>query len=168
MLILRSSVRNQTESPLLRLPPEIRQMIFAYVLESASLFIYDDMDTDRTEVPRTGLHLPQVCRQIQRETKHLVDNFLYLSLDGSCCICAWDEDFDRRGHDARMVLELRLSSSIMAKLEDGEFDHGEGTAGHGFPSLQRVICESPQVSDVLAIRSLFGKADLEVMHVKVD
>lgn len=168
-LTTHSSVRNQIESPLLRLPLEIRQIIFAYALDSATFFFNWRGPSGRV---RADLHLPQVCRQIHCETKHMVDSFLYVSLDGDACICTWSTALDQQGCDLGSVIEVRLLGSMTAQIDEWVKDHGRWLADklhQQFPSLRRVICESSEVlgDKNESIRRLFGKADLQVVYIEI-
>lgn len=160
------------DSPLLRLPGELRKKIYEYALESPVLRITCDhnrsFNYDYPSLAFVQQRLPQVCRQVHCETKHPVDNFLWISLDGNYCICAWDKALSRQGHDVNSVLEFRLSSTVATEIEEWVDDHDEGFTSHHFPFLYGVICESPQNPDDMttAIRTLFEKANLEIVHIK--
>jgi hypothetical protein len=82
----RSSVANATESPLLRLPPEIRNMIFKFASQpdwSGWIGCYfnrrgcisrsgTSTRAYKSETRAFAIHLPQVCRQIYSETATLI------------------------------------------------------------------------------------------------
>lgn len=65
----KSTVRNQNESPLLRLPAELRITIYRLAIDSVTI----SLTFKPTKLSRQGLTLPQVCRQFNNETKRLVD-----------------------------------------------------------------------------------------------
>lgn len=143
-------------------------MIFTYALDSADLYVYYNIDKRRTEFSRDDLHLPRVCRQVHCETKHLVDNFLWVTLDGNSCVCAWGTALSRQGHNIHSVREFRLSSTMTTEIEEWVDDHDEGFTHSGLPFLQKVVCESARDPDDIttAMRTLFDKADLEVVHTQ--
>ena len=73
-----STKRNAIESPLLRLPPEIRNGIYTYVFGNTRYLFRDYHFSIRTPVTFTPdkaeyqrLSLPLVCRQLHHETRLL-------------------------------------------------------------------------------------------------
>lgn len=138
----------------------MRQTIFSFALDSATLSINWNKRLDQIRFGRVHLRLPQVCRQIHCETNHMLDSFLYISLSGHACICSWSLAFDRQGHDLDSVIEARPVGCVTAQIDQWVEEHGGELGGEPhrkFPSLQRVVCESPEVFGKKneSIRSLF-------------
>ena len=65
----RSTQQNQTSSPLLRLPPELRNCIYAYAFDSAEFTRGPKWagKLDSYYIECEGAHLHRVCRQIRSE-----------------------------------------------------------------------------------------------------
>ncbi|KAI8940066.1 hypothetical protein NX059_003785 [Plenodomus lindquistii] len=75
-----AAIHNSTASPLLQLPPEIRQIIFEYALGNryihvAPIFAYDSHDTPNQ------LSLPLVCTQIYAESQPILRSCTFFRFD---------------------------------------------------------------------------------------
>lgn len=168
-------MRNQAESPLLRLPAEIRNMIFSFALESAAFSVdhwYTAKDgKESVAFIRKGLYLPRVCRQIYYETKHLLDSYLFISIGAGGCPCAWQPALDRQGHHFRGVLEWRMTNATLESVEVGFFDNDDEShltvVRPLFPAVKRVVYKNSSftIDPAGMLRTLFDKPGLEVVRV---
>ena len=73
---------NQTASPLLHLPAEIQNAIYAFALDAAIVHVAYPSSVEM-ELRRRDLHLPRTCRQIARETTPYLDTFTRLVIERS-------------------------------------------------------------------------------------
>src|SRR5690242_12766858 len=74
----RSTQRNQTASRLLRLPAELRNRIYEFVFDSATLRRdLSPSSAGRHLVESDSPHLPLVCRQIRFEIRPFQNDFAY-------------------------------------------------------------------------------------------
>jgi hypothetical protein len=171
-----STTRNQTASPLLRLPADLRDIIFRFALYPVTVYVAFEPITPI----RQGLTLPQVCRQIQRETKFVVNTYetVHLNVGPDCMWSA--NDFVRLASDLRAIFStivtLQLSPAAtewmnyqaVFSLYDAEldvfFDWSPNPIPEIFKSLKRLIFRSENSSLRDRFRALFGKPDLEMVY----
>lgn len=71
-------ILNQLQSPLLRLPAELRNNIFAFALDTADLQPRYSRGDVTLQIVNLGRCLSQTCTQIRKETEHLHDSFTRL------------------------------------------------------------------------------------------
>lgn len=77
-----SAERNQIGSPFLRLPAEIRNMIYRFALDKANVSIVGDMPLEKLHCELSDTSLLQTCRQIRNESQSFVNTFTTLLLAG--------------------------------------------------------------------------------------
>lgn len=176
-----STERNQTESPLLRLPAEIRTAIYAYALGAATIRV---VRTTPMELRRDGLHSPRTCRQIYKESQPLVDAMTVLSLVHRDIWSPVDlkHALNRQSHSFTNVQELHLNPE-RAHLFFFQYKHNvkQGrmellvttceVLAQIFPSLQRLVLDVGFTSqthhyNVHVMRLLFCKAELEIVYAE--
>jgi hypothetical protein len=103
-----STTRNQTASPLVRLPADLRDIIFRFALYPVTVYVAFEPITPI----RQGLTLPQVCRQIQRETKFVVNTYetVHLNVGPDCMWSA--NDFVRLASDLRAIFSTIVTLQL--------------------------------------------------------
>jgi hypothetical protein len=116
--MLRSSVKNQTLSPLLRLPAELRIQIFTYALSDWQVCMFYSYECGQKVVqckPVNGvegpwisaksaiLGLPSTCRQLRSETAGLP--FTLNNALGWSTVWCMHVLFKRLGEERCMILE---------------------------------------------------------------
>ncbi|KAH7084321.1 hypothetical protein FB567DRAFT_79441 [Paraphoma chrysanthemicola] len=122
----------QTESPLLRLPAEIRNMIYSYAITTTTIYtsaigrVFFCVLPDNTNpsskgrVPTISLHrqitLPQVCRQLRAETYSLLFAINTLEISGLRCSSTTD-DYPADVRNAVEVLRVQLWPHLDSELE---------------------------------------------------
>ena len=142
-------------------------MIFTYALDSAAISI-DYIDCKNSYAfTRQGLHLPQVCRQVHCETKHPLERFFYVSINGDACICAWESALNRQRCHLHAVVELKIMEDMKALVPCWIAEQaGDGippAARHVLPYLEHVLVESQHGQDnheLETVRDIFGRPGL--------
>ncbi|KAL1604039.1 hypothetical protein SLS60_005631 [Paraconiothyrium brasiliense] len=81
--------RNAIQSPLLRLPAEIRSKIFQYATGGGHFLIAMPHEGNITDLRRSGVYLPQVSRQIYSETATLIFENNTFALDVDRMLISW-------------------------------------------------------------------------------
>ena len=88
-LTIPSTELNQRRSPLLRLPPELRNRIYAYSCDHVEI-IYSVMNPPHTDLEhcqirmkRDGDTLRFVCKQVRHEAKPYANSYQHLTCDTS-------------------------------------------------------------------------------------
>ena len=151
-------LKNQTNSPLLDLPAEIRKIIFDYVyMYKKTVSIYASRGTTgriyvaptplSLQYPRILLSLPRTCRQINAETKHLPFATGKLVGDYLSVETTITTKLNRAQADAITNIELRLDNWTQLEYwkhgHPCHFSSGELIAkvvSHLTPDL-RALCE---------------------------
>ncbi|KAH7072023.1 hypothetical protein BKA63DRAFT_604964 [Paraphoma chrysanthemicola] len=122
----------QTESPLLRLPAEIRNMIYRYAITTTTIYasaigrvffcvLPDNIDpSSKVRVSTISLHrhitLPHVCRQLRAETYNLL--FAINTLEISSLRCSsTTNDYPANVCNAVEVLRVQLWPHLDSGLE---------------------------------------------------
>ena len=99
--ILKADTYNSSASPLLKLPPELRNHIYSYVFQSA--ICYNSPDGRRRCMVVDNLSLNQTCRQIHSETAGLLNKFTVLRLhDSHGSLDSWINHRHGRSHTLLM------------------------------------------------------------------
>ena len=173
-----SSIRKQTVSPLLRLPAELRNTIYSFVFNPVTIYVAFEPLTPI----RQGLTLPQVCRQIQQDTKSLIDTYDTVHLNVGL-ECSWSAiDFSRLASDLRdtfsAVVTLQLSPTATEWLHTQRvvFLSDFGLASFMgldpnpipeiFKSLKRLSCLSVTENSIspASFQTLFGEPELVMVY----
>jgi len=168
-----STTRNQRDSPLLRLPPEIRIIIWRFALDTASLSLGE-------MCRRTKLHLLRLCRQINIESKPFVKAFTTLSLEESRPTDKSHIRYDvcRSRHDFASVRRLSLDFGLFPNFNPSHrrcclgmcspYLPSQHTGGvqEMFPALERLVLDPfwpLEEGQAHSIRLVFSKPHLEIV-----
>jgi hypothetical protein len=177
-----STGRNWAEPPLLRLPAELRNAVYRFVLETADL-VADDKPA--MTLQRSDLRLPRVCRQIHDETRALVG--MYGTVRLRCTWSSYDvfgvvELLQRPSNRLRLsaVRQLELSPFVAANIQRETLIHhfaiGGAAAGRidyrealsqTFQSLEKVVLPreaTTEVTEKESYRYWFKNPNLEVVY----
>ncbi|KAI4648275.1 hypothetical protein J4E93_004687 [Alternaria ventricosa] len=130
---LKIARQNQRNSPLLRLPAEIRNLIFGYALGGRTFHIshniYQDVTKNtnvskNTSVSKNALALLAVCRQVFAETALLPFSSNTFSAIHPQVFNMWIEDFPSVFAEA--VTSVRLHPCVVLSLSDQWLDLHDG------------------------------------------
>ena len=158
--------------------------MYRAALDTATVFVEVEVDhkfRQSLKLSRTGLCLPQACRQIM-ETALLVNNYTVFQLEGSSKWSIWIDCFGgfqsalfNHGQTFSAVRELQVAPGMVQPMRrhfnlpsiDGmPRNHLAKLSQHVFRSLKRLIvpetCE--QDRDVFVFQCIFGELDLEIMY----
>ncbi|KAJ4986219.1 hypothetical protein SVAN01_08266 [Stagonosporopsis vannaccii] len=174
-----STQRNQTASPLLRLPAELRNRIYEFSFDSATL--KRDLSpgsAGRHLVECDNPHLVQVCRQIRFETCPFRNDFTYHRLTVRTDSKHIADLVDCVGQtQCAQIVQIDIFQSLAGALEQMiryarlQGPYTEPWAKYGdkvFPELKRVVVTYPidladnSIEIKEALQTLFGKDDLDV------
>lgn len=172
-----STERNSIESPLLRLPAELRNPVYRAALDTAVIFVgYEIARPPRLR--RKGLYLPRVCRQTRHEIASLVDGYTKLHLEGSwkwARVRSFQSALIRQSQSFSAVRELHLPVEKAVLISQ----YIEGLAVHGLPqqlsgkllqnifsSLERIVLYVKDQGNIDAhiFRHWLGKPELEIVY----
>ena len=158
----RSTQKNQVNSPLLRLPPELRNRVYAYAFTSATLKCDSAIVGYRTSIRyyivRDGAVLRRICRQTRSEIRpfQLHNSSTALSIG---CYGEWFQ-----GVGCSKIVDLEMSfqpAEALHKMLRHQYTYGcswypklRDTIGSGFfLDLQRVVVTFSE-SDLEDLREL--------------
>ncbi|KAF2253363.1 hypothetical protein BU26DRAFT_399624, partial [Trematosphaeria pertusa] len=100
---------NQRESPLLRLPAELRNKIYSYVLGGRLWELKDTLTAGSRE--KNSMSLLRVCRQINAETASLPFELGTFSFESLSALMQWSQRMPPKQRDAvRSVRTAHCSS----------------------------------------------------------
>ncbi len=168
---------NASSFPLLRLPGELRNKIYGYVFDSATMRkpweSHQEPEQDQLRIITDGKGLHLSCRQVCKETAHLLKIYTILNID--CKELDSEEELclniDKL--DCNSIDTLRLSSvfailfSFVHLAHDLQLLHGIRVL-KAFPCVKRVLLvlngrsigENDRNWVEIIISSLVGKEDL--------
>ncbi|KAJ8112143.1 hypothetical protein OPT61_g5423 [Boeremia exigua] len=171
--------RNQTNSPLLRLPAELRSHIYEFVFESATL--KRDLSPTSSGSHRVVLDRPTltlVCRQTRFEMRPLQNDFEYhrlnIRMEGKHLpdLVDWVGP-EQCAKIVQLDMFQSLAGAIRRRVRDAALQGpyvGPWASGGDqiFPALKRVVITYPvdRADDAIEIgeslQTLFAKPDLDV------
>jgi hypothetical protein len=173
LLRYQSTQHSQIASPLLRLPPELRNKIYAYACRDATSVSY------MTTTKRASLHnrtpLLLTCRQISVEVASLLQAYKVVHL---VTLSALSDFVDLVGSEKCAELEeiKMVETMLWTMVFDSRWDPSQ--TRHLFRRMQRmqVTCPGHHIPpgersfsfSKSSLRDLFGKSDLEVEWVAFD
>ncbi|KAI4915817.1 hypothetical protein J4E90_004263 [Alternaria incomplexa] len=164
---LKIARQNQRDSPLLRLPAEIRHLIFGYALGGKTFYIHHDdrQGIAKNEtVSKNTLALLAVCRQVFAETALLPFSSNTFSATHPQVFNMWIEDFPSVFAEA--VTSVRLHPCVVFSLPDQWLDLHAGIPdrqdlrlGHGDKRLSSNLTSLKDVQLVVGMVIRGSKQD---------
>lgn len=179
-----STAHNQIESLFLRLPAELRNIIYGFALDTAEFVAENPFDM---LLRRSNLYLTQVCRQIRSETRPFLKKFSTARLS-----CTWSSHArfgfvrllmssihrHRLGAVRKLDMSLVVAESIwddilMASFysTEAERDGYEDVLSQIFPSLDEIglPMEAKHVEwcDIRNFRGWFKKPQLRISYTNI-
>jgi len=116
-LMRHSTERNQTASPLLRLPGELRNKIYSYVFHGRSVTIsLVCLRGLTTPVPKTSPSLLRVCRQIHCEASSLAIELTTFRSNNADDLREWFNELPQHQRNAVASIELRGNRTTLGSL----------------------------------------------------
>lgn len=169
-----SSERNQKQSPFLRLPRELRDMVYGFALDTAIICLYYE---DNVCLPSS---LIQVCRQIRQEAQPYYHCITVLTPRPKAFDVIHALEFDEPASFLREVRVIELSDAVARELVWAErlktlsFEGVLDSMIGSFPALETIVwpytvkgeCTAGAGELAAAARDLCIKPDLRVI-VKV-
>ncbi|KAG9204534.1 hypothetical protein G6514_000993 [Epicoccum nigrum] len=136
---------NQENSPLLRLPAEIRNQIYAYVCDTLTVD-----KPEGYEYLRSGSNMHLVCRQIKDEATNMVKQYFIVQFSDKVDIKAFNKLFRNE-----TVLEMEMQHCLGASIvEIWEIDYTVENAD---------TVNDPGISWESVLREVFCNHDLDVV-----
>ncbi|KAI4685067.1 hypothetical protein J4E81_008879 [Alternaria sp. BMP 2799] len=167
------TLRNQLNSPLLRLPAEIRNKIYTFVSLSTTIKV--------TEVSESSLlkcilclrapDLVRSCKQIQHEATTLLYSLATFDVTNHSVAFLLGRVFNR--NICSLITSIKMSGylafSVMSKSDSAPRSWRDNRTPAGcLPSLksvyvQKIYCEWKNMKDLAALRKWFGDESLEII-----